>query len=115
MLLIISLMILLLALILFSVFMFSSLKVMFNREFLSPFECGFDPYQTARMPFSLQFFLIAVIFLIFDIEIVILMPLPMSFGLNYPMNHFLVLMIFILILLLGTYYEWLNGALDWTI
>nr|YP_010353001.1 NADH dehydrogenase subunit 3 [Archispirostreptus gigas]UOF70484.1 NADH dehydrogenase subunit 3 [Archispirostreptus gigas] len=85
-----------------------------DRENLSPFECGFDPKNTARTPFSLQFFLIAVIFLIFDVEIALLLPIPIMMSNFNNINTLMLVVTFTTILLLGLYYEWLNGALNWT-
>nr|NP_542487.1 NADH dehydrogenase subunit 3 [Thyropygus sp. DVL-2001]AAL18221.1 NADH dehydrogenase subunit 3 [Thyropygus sp. DVL-2001] len=86
-----------------------------DRENLSPFECGFDPKNTSRTPFSLQFFLIAVIFLIFDVEIALLLPIPIIMSNFTSTNTLMLIVIFIVILLLGLYYEWSNGALNWSI
>nr|AXI98629.1 NADH dehydrogenase subunit 3 [Pseudoniphargus mercadali] len=81
-------------------------------EKLSPFECGFDPFKKARIPFSLRFFLITILFLIFDVEIAVLLPLGLfSFNLN-SFSYFSAIMI-ILILILGLFHEWNQGALNW--
>nr|YP_010938107.1 NADH dehydrogenase subunit 3 [Lamellibrachia donwalshi]WLD05559.1 NADH dehydrogenase subunit 3 [Lamellibrachia donwalshi] len=80
---------------------------------LSPYECGFDPKNNARMPFSLRFFLLAVLFLVFDIEIVLLMPLPLSITLN-PISSLLAGMISLAILILGLIHEWNEGSLNWS-
>nr|WLD05581.1 NADH dehydrogenase subunit 3 [Oasisia sp. n. MM-2023] len=80
---------------------------------LSPYECGFDPKNNARLPFSLRFFLLAVLFLVFDIEIVLLMPIPLSLFLN-PMSTLLGTTISIIILMLGLIHEWNEGSLDWS-
>nr|AXS65395.1 NADH dehydrogenase subunit 3 [Cucujoidea sp. 15 KM-2017] len=91
-----------------------SKKTFMDREKNSPFECGFDPKSSARLPFSLQFFLIAVIFLIFDVEITLLFPMIILF--NYlNLINFYIFIFFILILLLGIYHEWNQGALNWAI
>nr|QWC54299.1 NADH dehydrogenase subunit 3 [Jebusaea hammerschmidtii] len=91
-------------------------KKSFNdREKSSPFECGFDPKMSARLPFSLQFFLIAVIFLIFDVEITLLLPLIMMMKISNPMSYSLVTMFFLIILIIGLFHEWKQGALNWAI
>nr|AND96282.1 NADH deshydrogenase subunit 3 [Onthophagus yukae] len=90
-----------------------SKKTFMDREKSSPFECGFDPKSSSRMPFSLYFFLIAVIFLIFDIEITLLIPMIMTLKISNLTNFWLIMMFFIIILLFGLYYEWTQGALNW--
>nr|AJM70182.1 NADH dehydrogenase subunit 3 [Alpheus lobidens] len=90
-----------------------SKKTINDREKNSPFECGFDPKGSARMPFSLRFFLIAVIFLIFDVEITLLLPLVPIISLSNIKSWVMTGVFFLLILLLGLYHEWAQGALDW--
>nr|ANJ70374.1 NADH dehydrogenase subunit 3 [Contacyphon variabilis] len=92
---------------------FISKKTETDREKSSPFECGFDPMSSSRIPFSLQFFLIAVIFLIFDVEIALLLPMISIMKISNLMNYSLVIFTFIIILLIGLYHEWNQGALDW--
>nr|AML25633.1 NADH dehydrogenase subunit 3 [Staphylinidae sp. BMNH 1274679] len=92
-----------------------SKKTFMDREKSSPFECGFDPKSYARMPFSLQFFLIAMIFLIFDVEITLLIPFIMIMKISNLMIYFLTMSFFLIILLLGLYHEWTQGALNWSI
>nr|YP_010309671.1 NADH dehydrogenase subunit 3 [Actenodia billbergi]UMR54788.1 NADH dehydrogenase subunit 3 [Actenodia billbergi] len=91
-----------------------SKKTFIDREKSSPFECGFDPKSSARLPFSLHFFLIAVIFLIFDVEITLLFPLIISLKMSSPLHYFIVMMTFMLVLLMGLFHEWNQGALDWS-
>nr|APX39409.1 NADH dehydrogenase subunit 3 [Gastrophysa janthina] len=90
-----------------------SKKSFMDREKSSPFECGFDPKSPARLPFSLQFFLIAVIFLIFDVEITLLLPMILMFKLTNIMQYSLIFTFFLIILLIGLYHEWTQGALNW--
>nr|AND96609.1 NADH deshydrogenase subunit 3 [Helictopleurus quadripunctatus] len=91
-----------------------SKKTFIDREKSSPFECGFDPKSSSRMPFSLYFFLIAIIFLIFDVEITLLIPLIVTMKISNLMNFSFITLFFIFILLWGLYYEWYQGALNWT-
>lgn len=90
-----------------------SLKKKINREKNSPFECGFDPLISSRLPFSIQFYIIRIIFLIFDIEIIIFFPLIPSFIYNSLELNIFTPIIFIIILILGLYIEWFDGALKW--
>nr|YP_009654699.1 NADH dehydrogenase subunit 3 [Anaxandra taurina]QCI09242.1 NADH dehydrogenase subunit 3 [Anaxandra taurina] len=90
-----------------------SKKSIKDREKMSPFECGFDPMSSARTPFSIQFFLIAVLFLIFDVEIAILLPVIIT--MKWSMNTMWIMTIssFLLVLILGLLHEWKNGMLEW--
>nr|AEV91691.1 NADH dehydrogenase subunit 3 [Thysanoessa raschii] len=90
-----------------------SKKTISDREKNSPFECGFDPKGTARLPFSLRFFLIAVIFLIFDVEITLLLPMASIINIVNLQSWTITGFVFLLILLVGLYHEWNQGALDW--
>nr|YP_009116477.1 NADH dehydrogenase subunit 3 [Cherax bicarinatus]AJD80505.1 NADH dehydrogenase subunit 3 [Cherax bicarinatus] len=99
------------------IMIFSSIlskKTIIDREKMSPFECGFDPKTSARLPFSLRFFLIAVVFLIFDVEITLILPLAHISPLTDIFSWWFTGLFFLLILLLGLYYEWYKGALEWS-
>nr|YP_009045539.1 NADH dehydrogenase subunit 3 [Ypthima akragas]AHA03903.1 NADH dehydrogenase subunit 3 [Ypthima akragas] len=92
-----------------------SKKSNLDREKCSPFECGFNPKNLPRIPFSLHFFLITVIFLIFDIEIALILPMIISFkSVNFiiwwKINSF-----FMIMLLIGLYHEWNQNMLNWII
>nr|BAJ09896.1 NADH dehydrogenase subunit 3 [Setipinna melanochir] len=84
-----------------------------DAEKLSPYECGFDPLGSARLPFSLRFFLVAILFLLFDLEIALLLPLPWGNQLSDPTNTLIWATIVIGLLTLGLVYEWLQGGLEW--
>nr|QNJ33279.1 NADH dehydrogenase subunit 3 [Sceleocantha glabricollis] len=108
-----SFMILAITLILIILVNLISKKTFSDREKSSPFECGFDPKSTARLPFSLQFFLIAVIFLIFDVEITLLLPMIMMMPISNLFNFSMMALFFLIILLVGLIHEWKQGALNW--
>nr|WGH58952.1 NADH dehydrogenase subunit 3 [Urochela rubra] len=108
-----SLIPLMLTLIMMTTCMTISKKMMMDREKMSPFECGFNPFNSARIPFSIQFFLIAVLFLIFDIEIAIILPIILTFKLMKSTIWIYTIVMFMMTLILGLYHEWNNGVLDW--
>nr|YP_010564470.1 NADH dehydrogenase subunit 3 [Pisidia serratifrons]UZA47086.1 NADH dehydrogenase subunit 3 [Pisidia serratifrons] len=89
-------------------------KTILDREKNSPYECGFDPKSLARLPFSLRFFLIAVIFLIFDVEITLIFPMAFIIQISNIFSWLKTTLIFLFILLFGLYYEWQQGALEWS-
>ncbi len=87
------------------------IKATHDKEKLSPFECGFTPQSYSRSPFSIHFFLIAIIFLIFDIELVLLFPILIN-SLITPISQILFIVILGL-LRLGVFLEWSQKMLDW--
>nr|YP_009003737.1 NADH dehydrogenase subunit 3 [Mustelus griseus]AHH29982.1 NADH dehydrogenase subunit 3 [Mustelus griseus]WNH18455.1 NADH dehydrogenase subunit 3 [Mustelus canis] len=84
-----------------------------DNEKLSPYECGFDPLGSARLPFSLRFFLVAILFLLFDLEIALLLPLPWGNQLLTPLFTLFWAAAILILLTLGLIYEWLQGGLEW--
>nr|YP_010000502.1 NADH dehydrogenase subunit 3 [Chloropsis cyanopogon]AFT63133.1 NADH dehydrogenase subunit 3 [Chloropsis cyanopogon cyanopogon]AFT63135.1 NADH dehydrogenase subunit 3 [Chloropsis cyanopogon cyanopogon]AFT63138.1 NADH dehydrogenase subunit 3 [Chloropsis cyanopogon]QOD96388.1 NADH dehydrogenase subunit 3 [Chloropsis cyanopogon] len=84
-----------------------------DSEKLSPYECGFDPLGSARLPFSIRFFLVAILFLLFDLEIALLLPLPWATQLQSPTTTLAWASFLILLLTLGLIYEWIQGGLEW--
>nr|QOW83854.1 NADH dehydrogenase subunit 3 [Austinograea sp. PX-2020] len=109
-----SLITLALALVIMFIASILSKKTIMDREKNSPYECGFDPNGSARLPFSLRFFLIAVIFLIFDVEITLLLPIASIMNVTNIFSWIFTSTLFLMILLLGLYYEWHQGALSWS-
>tara|TARA_X000000368_G_C22698816_1_gene565844 strand:+ start:104 stop:472 length:369 start_codon:yes stop_codon:yes gene_type:complete len=81
-------------------------------EKLSAYECGFEPFNDSRMKFDVRFYLVAILFIIFDLEIAFLFPWAISLG-QIGIFGFVSMMIFLAILTVGFIYEWKKGALDW--
>nr|QHI42728.1 NADH dehydrogenase subunit 3 [Pluvialis apricaria] len=84
-----------------------------DSEKLSPYECGFDPLGSARLPFSIRFFLSSILFLLFDLEIALLLPLPWAIQLQSPITTLIWATTIIILLTLGLIYEWTQGGLEW--
>nr|AGN71284.1 NADH dehydrogenase subunit 3 [Leptodactylus melanonotus] len=84
-----------------------------DSEKLSPYECGFDPLGTARLPYSMRFFLVAILFLLFDLEIALLLPTPWASQLLTPSSTIFWSFIILTLLTLGFIYEWIQGGLEW--
>ena len=91
-------------------FIFSPKKP--DPEKLSAYECGFEPFNDSRMEFDIRFYLVAILFIIFDLEIAFLFPWAISLG-NIGILGFWSMMIFLFVLAIGFVYEWKKGALDW--
>ena len=81
-------------------------------EKLSAYECGFEPFNDSRMEFDIRFYLVAILFIIFDLEIAFLFPWAITLG-DIGIFGFVSMMIFLSILTVGFIYEWKKGALDW--
>ena len=91
-------------------FLFSPSKP--DPEKLSAYECGFEAFNDSRMEFDVRFYLVAILFIIFDLEIAFLFPWAISLG-NIGTLGFWSMMLFLFILTIGFIYEWKKGALDW--
>nr|AZL35847.1 NADH dehydrogenase subunit 3 [Ectemnonotum fruhstorferi] len=108
-----SVMIMLIITMLMMMVLLISKKSFMDREKSSPFECGFDPISSPRTPFSLHFFLMAVIFLIFDVEIILILPITIITKYSMMMDWMISSTIFMTILIIGLYHEWYQGMLEW--
>nr|UQS79731.1 NADH dehydrogenase subunit 3 [Urocyon cinereoargenteus] len=80
----------------------------------SPYECGFDPMGSARLPFSMKFFLVAITFLLFDLEIALLLPLPWASQTTKLTTMLIMALLLIAILAASLAYEWTEKGLEWT-
>ncbi|MCZ6447035.1 MAG: NADH-quinone oxidoreductase subunit A [Alphaproteobacteria bacterium] len=83
-----------------------------DREKLSPYECGFDPFEDARGRFDVRFYLVAILFIIFDLEVAFLFPWAVAFG-DIGALGLWSMMVFLAVLTIGFVYEWKKGALEW--
>jgi NADH-quinone oxidoreductase subunit A len=81
-------------------------------EKLSPYECGFEAFEDARMKFDVRYYLVAILFILFDLEIAFLFPWAAVLG-EIGLFGFLSMMLFLAILVVGFVYEWKKGALEW--
>ena len=81
-------------------------------EKLSPYECGFEAFEDARMKFDVRYYLVAILFILFDLEIAFLFPWAVTLG-EIGALGFWSMMIFLAILVVGFVYEWMKGALEW--
>ena len=83
-----------------------------NTEKLSPYECGFEAFEDARMKFDVRYYLVAILFILFDLEIAFLFPWAVALK-EVGLAGFAAVVIFLSILVVGFVYEWKKGALDW--
>ena len=81
-------------------------------EKLSPYECGFEAFEDARMKFDVRYYLVAILFILFDLEIAFLFPWAVVIN-DIGLAGFLAMMLFLAILTVGFVYEWMKGALEW--
>jgi len=83
-----------------------------DSEKLSPYECGFDAFDDARSKFDVRFYLVAILFIIFDLEVAFLFPWAVALG-DIGMFGFWSMLVFLGVLTIGFVYEWKKGALEW--
>ena len=81
-------------------------------EKLSPYECGFEAFEDARMKFDVRYYLVAILFIIFDLEVAFLFPWAVALG-DIGVYGFWSMMAFLAVLTVGFVYEWMKGALEW--
>ena len=79
---------------------------------LSPYECGFEAFDDARMRFDVRYYLVAILFILFDLEVAFLVPWAVAMG-DIGLLGFWSMMIFLAVLVIGLVFEWKKGALDW--
>ncbi|MFY9589860.1 NADH-quinone oxidoreductase subunit A [Rickettsia endosymbiont of Halotydeus destructor] len=84
----------------------------YNKDKLEPYECGFEPFSDARAKFDIRFYLVAILFIIFDLEVTFLIPWALTLG-KIGKIGFFSMMFFLFVLIIGFIYEWRKGALEW--
>ena len=109
--LILMIIVLVIAIILF-LFSYLSVTKNYDLEKISPYECGFEPFSDTRSMFEVRYYLVAILFIIFDLEVVFLFPFAVVLG-YLDIFGFLTVMLFLLLLTIGFIYEWMKGALEW--
>lgn len=97
----------------FLAFFLSFSKVLVNSSFekISPYECGFNPFDDSRTQFDISFYLIGILFIIFDLEVSFLFPWVLSLN-HTGILGFIAMLVFLVVLTAGFIYEWFNGVLD---
>ena len=88
-------------------------KLRLDREKARPFECGFNPKRAPRLPFSLRFFLVALVFLIFDVELILIFPLVKAISLRGGVQRSIIIWVFLILLFLALIHEINQGRLNW--
>jgi len=88
-------------------------KNVINLKKRVPYECGFDSFSSARVTFDVHFYIVALLFLIFDVEIIFVYPWALAYQ-ELTMSGIISMYLFLLIIIVGFYYEWNKGALDWS-
>ena len=83
-----------------------------DAEKSSPYECGFEPFEDARMKFDVRYYLVAILFIIFDLEIAFLFPWAVALE-TIGLQGFMAMVLFLAVLVVGFVYEWKKGALEW--
>ena len=83
-----------------------------DSEKLSPYECGFEPFSDSRTKFDVRYYLVSILFIIFDLEVAFLFPWAVTLG-DLGQFGFWSMMIFLTVLTIGFVYEWKKGALEW--
>nr|YP_009987550.1 NADH dehydrogenase subunit 3 [Ishiharodelphax matsuyamensis]QBZ38023.1 NADH dehydrogenase subunit 3 [Ishiharodelphax matsuyamensis] len=91
-----------------------SKKSMLDKNKTSPFECGFMNFNSSRISFSIHFFMVAIIFLMFDIEIAIMLPIFISFKLMKTFQWMTSSILISSLITYGLYHEWMNGVIEWS-
>ncbi len=83
-----------------------------NAEKLTPYECGFEPFEDSRMKFDVRYYLVAILFIVFDLEIAFLFPWAVSLD-SIGLAGMVAMALFLAVLVVGFIYEWKKGALEW--